>query len=208
MTTQNVKLTNHARDQIIQNALHGAFEKERKANKARLTKLADKCYRSTVSVATEKAARQAPDDFLYLCNVISRIYFRDAELRRNMDTAYDVELSRAVPFPGRHTTLTIESKELHAEYVEIMRVERELDQKHNDLAESLKRTVYSTSSLKKLIEMWPEVENFLPASVTAPKPMLPALPVGDLNNALRAAGVKVGVIVTPKATGGLVAVAA
>jgi hypothetical protein len=56
--------------------------------------------------------------------------------------------------------------------------------------------------------MWPEVEGFLPESLSAPKPQLPALPVGDLNNALRAAGITVGVIVKPKATGGLVAVAA
>jgi hypothetical protein len=76
------------------------------------------------------------------------------------------------------------------------------------LRDSIKRTVYSTSSLNKLITIWPEVVGFLPAHLSAPKPMLPALPVADLNAALKAAGIKVGAIIAPKKTGGLVAVAA
>jgi hypothetical protein len=204
--TQNVKLTNHIRDQIIDNALKGAFEKEQKANKARLTKFADKCYRMVVSAAQEKAARQAPDEFLNLCNV-ARLNLKDDQGYSKF-TAWNVDLSRVVPFPSGSTTLTIKSNAIAEEYRAIDAESDALTEKRKQLKESLKRTVYSTSSLKKLTEMWPEVEGFLPESLSAPKPMLPALPVGDLNAALKAAGVKVGVIVAPKATGGLVAVAA
>lgn len=43
------------------------------------------------------------------------------------------------------------------------------------LTSSAKRMVYSTTSLKKPIDVWPEVEGFLAPNLTAPKPMLPAL---------------------------------
>jgi hypothetical protein len=203
----NIKLSNHVRDQIIQKAMNGAFEKDEKALKANLVKFADKCYRMTVSAAQEKAARQAPDDFLNLCNVASRVYVRDdkGDLKFN---EWSMDLSRTVPFPNGVTAITVKSDAMVEEFRALDAARTALTEKRAQLKESLKRTVYSTSSLRKLIEMWPEVEGFLPGSLSAPKPQLPALPVGDLNNALRAAGITVGVIVKPKATGGLVAVAA
>jgi hypothetical protein len=191
--TTNIKLNNHSRDQIVSNAMHDAFAKESKAHEARLTKLADKCYRSIVSVAQEKAARQAPESFLFMCNE-ARLCFTDPETGYSRDSVWSVALSRTVPFPSNNNTLTINSNELHAEYRAIMEEKKDIDNKRQELKHSLKRTVYSTTSLKKLIEMWPEVETFLPANLTAPKPMLPALPVGDLNAALKAAGVKIGVV--------------
>jgi hypothetical protein len=205
--TTNVKLSNHARDRIIENALRGAFDKETQAHKKRMVKLADQCYRFVVTAAQEKQARLAPDDFLNLSNV-TKIYFKDPVTGYNRDTVYETDLSRAVPFPGRGNYLNVNDDALHAEYRAIMEAKSNLDNKLGELKTSLKRTVYSTTSLKKLIEMWPEVEAFLPADLTAPKAMLPALPVGDLNAALRNAGIKVGVIKPAKATGGLVLVAA
>ncbi|MDP9155338.1 MAG: Nmad5 family putative nucleotide modification protein [Pseudomonadota bacterium] len=204
---KNVKLSNYVRDQIVTNATRGAFEKELLAHKKRLVKLADQCYRFVVSAAQEKQARLAPDDFLNLSNV-TRIYFKDPVTGHNRDTMYDVDLSRAVPFPHGGKYLHVNDDALHAEYRTITEAGADLDKKIEELHTSVKRTVYSTTSLNKLIEMWPEVEAFLPAELTAPKAMLPALPVGDLNAALRNAGIKVGVIKPAKATGGLVLVAA
>jgi hypothetical protein len=205
--TTNVKLTNHIRDQIINNAMKGAFEKDEKALKSSLVKFADKCYRMNVSAAQEKAARQAPDEFLTLCNVASRILVKNDEGHTKF-TEWSMDLSRTVPFPGNGTMIAVKSDAMVEEFRAIDAARTALSEKRYELRESLKRTVYSTGSLKKLLEMWPEVEGFLPDSLSAPKPQLPALPVGDLNDALRAAGVKIGVIVKPKATGGLVAVAA
>jgi hypothetical protein len=204
--TTNVKLINHSRDQIVSNAMKGAFEKEYAANKKRMSEHAMRCYRSLVTPAQEKKARQAPDEFLCLSNVARIDYYVSDTKWDGCET--DLDLGRVVPFPARSACLTIRDPKLLAERDAINQEKRSIDNKREELKTSLRRTVYSTSSLKKLIEMWPEVENFLPEYLTAPKPMLPALPVGDLNNALRAAGVKVGVIVKPKATGGLVAVAA
>jgi hypothetical protein len=194
------------RDKITENAMKGAFEKEFQQHKKRLVKLADKCYRFVVSPAQEKAARLAPDEFLNLSNVC-HITFKDPKTGYYRDSLSSMDLSRVVPFPGRSSSLTIDNDALHAEYREIMEDKVVLDNKVGDLKASLKRTVYSTTSLNKLIDMWPEVEGFLPAEVTAPKPMLPALPVGDLNAALKAAGIKVGVIKSAPVSGGLVAVA-
>jgi hypothetical protein len=205
--SNNVKLSNYSRDKIISNAMNGAFEKEFLAIKKRITKLSDKCYRFVVSAAQEKAARQAPEEFLHLTNV-ARITFIDPVTNYSRDRMYDADLSRAVPFPGQNNNLSIKDDALHAEYREIMEDKKDLDNKFGELRTSLHRTVYSTASLNKLIEMWPEVEGFLPDDLTAPKAMLPALPVADLNAALKEAGIKVGVIVAAKATGGLVAVAA
>jgi hypothetical protein len=205
----NAKLSNHIRDQIVSNALRGAFEKEHADIKKRLAKLAMDCYRSVVPAAKEKAARLAPEEFLSLTNSLT-LRFYDNDTKRHLASERSVEVAKPLPFFSRESLgyVSVYDRDLYLAFRALEEDRAALNKKHDELEESIRRTVYSTNSLKKLIEMWPEVEGFLPPDLTAPKPMLPALPVGDLNAALKAAGVKVGVIVTPKATGGLVAVAA
>jgi hypothetical protein len=207
--SNNVKLSNYVRDQIIANAMKGAFEEEFKAVKAKLAAHAMVCYRSVISEADEKAARKAPAEFLNITNNF-RLCFREAGACRRLADEDNIEVPKAMPFRSGNSLgfISIEDPELYRIYREIDEERDALIEKRATLRDSLKRTVYSTTSLKKLIEMWPEVEGFLPADMTAPKPMLPALPVADLNAALKAAGIKVGAIIAPKTTGGLVAVAA
>jgi hypothetical protein len=202
----NVKLINHSRDQIIQNAMKGAFQKEFAANKKRMEAHAMRCYRSLVSPALEKKARQAPDEFLCLSNVARIDYYVNETKWDGCET--DLDLGRVVPFPARSACIAIRDPKLVAERHAINEEKSQIESKLRELETSIRRTVYSTSSLNKLIEMWPEVEGFLPDYLGKPKAQLPVLPVADLNAALKAAGVPVGVIVKPKATGGLVAVAA
>jgi len=207
--SNSVKLSNDSRDQIIKNAMHGAFEADFKAINKRLSELAMKCYRTVVLEEDEKKARKAPAEFLSLTNSVS-LQFHDPETHRRVSTESNIEIPKSMPFRSNSSCghVKVEDSALYAAYKQIDADRCTLHEKRGALRDSIKRTVYSTTSLKKLIEMWPEVEGFLPADMTAPKPQLPALPVADLNEALKAAGIKVGVIVKPKATGGLVAVAA
>jgi hypothetical protein len=193
--TKNVKLTNHARDQIISNALRGAFEKEYADIKKRLAKIAMDCYRSVVPAAKEKAARQAPEEFLSLTNSLT-LRFYDVDTKSHLKTERSVEVAKPLPFFSRESLgyLSVYDRDVYLAYRTLDDERAALDKKRGELAESIRLTVYATSSLNKLIEMWPEVEGFLPSDLTAPKPMLPALPVDDLNAALRDAGIKVGVI--------------
>lgn len=207
--SSGVKLTNYSRDQIIANAMNGAFDAEFKAINKRMSELAMKCYRKVVSEEDEKKARKAPVEFLSLTNSVN-LHFFDPDTHRRIGTENSIEIAKVMPFHTRSACgyVNVEDRDLYIEFQAINSDREALYEKKRNLKDSIRRTVYSTTSLKKLIEMWPEVEGFLPASMTAPKPQLPALPVADLNAALKAAGIKVGVIVAAKATGGLVAVAA
>ncbi|WP_371027823.1 Nmad5 family putative nucleotide modification protein [Paraburkholderia sp. RCC_158] len=190
--------------------MHGAFDADFKAIKAKLAAHAMVCYRSVVSEAEEKAARKAPAEFLNLTNNFRLCFREQGSSRRRLADEHNIEVKRAMPFRSATTTgfISIEDPELYRIYREIVEERDAVNEKKYALRDSIKRTVYSTTSLRKLIEMWPEVEGFLPANMTAPKPQLPALPVADLNAALKDAGVKVGVIVPAKKTGGLALVAA
>ncbi|MGN8188598.1 Nmad5 family putative nucleotide modification protein [Burkholderia sp. 22088] len=204
----NVKLSNHVRDQIISNAMKGAFEKEKKAVAKQLQDLAMACYRSQVSAEEEAAARRAPEEFLTLSNTIT-LAFRDENGSR---TAYysSVDLPKIVPFKrGGGTYLTISDKKLNAKKDAYEKAHAELEEKFDELRNSIRGMVYSATTVKKLLDIWPESVNFLPANLEKPAPALPAVIATDLNNALKKAGVRVGVIkraAQPK--GGLVAVAA
>jgi Nucleotide modification associated domain 5 len=207
--SNSIKLSNYIRDQIISNAMNNAFEAEYKAITKKLAAHAMDCYRSVIGEAEEKAARKAPVEFLNMTNAF-KIDYRDSDTGRHLCREYDIEVPKAVPFRGNVSAgyLSIKDQTLYLAY-KVIEAERDaVNEKKTELRDSIRRTVYSTTSLKKLIEVWPEVESFLPASLVAPKPMLPALPVAELNAALKAAGVKVGAIIAPKTKGGLVAVSA
>ncbi|KVH64452.1 hypothetical protein WS89_03990 [Burkholderia sp. MSMB1072] len=204
----NVKLSNHVRDQIIANAMKGAFEKEKKAVAKQLQDLAMACYRSQVSEEEETAARRAPVEFLTMSNAVT-LNFRDENGSR---IAYysNVDLPKIVPFKrGGGTFLNISNKSLVAKRDAYQRAHDELEAKFDELRTSIRGMVYSATTVKKLLDIWPESVNFLPHNLEKPAPALPAVIATDLNNALKKAGVKVGVIkraAQPK--GGLVAVAA
>jgi hypothetical protein len=207
--TSNVKLSNFVRDRIIKTAMEGAFEKEFAVISKKIVAHAMDCYRSHVSVEDEKAARKAPADFLLITNNMKIDYY-DPDTGRHLDSEYNVEVPKAVPFRSRQSAgyLNIKDRNLYLAHKALSDERAALIDKRDELRNSIRQTVYSTGSLKKLIEMWPEVETFLPADLTPPKPQLPALPVADLNAALKAAGIKVGVIKSAPVSGGLVAVAA
>lgn len=207
--SNTVKLSNHVRDLIIVNAMKGAFDKEFAVIRKKLVAHAMDCYRSVVSVEDEKAARKAPADFLSLTNNFKIDYYHP-NTGRHLDSEYNIEVPKAMPFRSKGSMgyVSVKDNALYVAYKAIADERYALTEKVSQLKASIKQTVYSTSSLKKLIEMWPEVEGFLPADLSLPKPQLPAMPVADLNAALKEAGIKVGVIVAPKTTGGLALVAA
>jgi Nucleotide modification associated domain 5 len=133
---------------------------------------------------------------------------RHAEAKRLLSHENNVEVAKPMPFRSRSGLeyLSIYDRDLYLIFKAIEDERTALQEKHNTLRESIKRTVYSTSLFDKLIEMWAEVESFLPASLCAPKPMLPALSVADLNAALRDARIKVGLIKAAKPAPALVIV--
>ncbi|HDR9086295.1 TPA: hypothetical protein QDB10_002186 [Burkholderia vietnamiensis] len=199
----NVKLSNHVRDQIIANAMKGAFEKEKKALAKQLQELALACYRSQVSEEEEAAARRAPAEFLTMSNAIT-LTFRDENGSRSAYYA-NVDLPKIVPHKHGSCYLTITDKKLNAKKDAHEAIESKVD----ELMQSIRGMVYSASTVKKLLNIWPECEAFLPASLEKPAPALPAVVASDLNAALKNAGVKVGVIMkAARPKGGLVAAAA
>lgn len=210
--TTNVKLSNIARDKIIGRAMANAFADEHKALKKRLALLGMRCYRTHVSAAQEKIARQSPEEWLSLTNTLKLEFYHEPTVEKpngwHLTTEKNVEIDKAVPFRGTETLgyVHVVNDGLYADYVAIRDARADIKKRTDELREKIRQLVYSTSSLKKLIELWPEVEGFLPTDLTAPKTYLPATLATDINAELKSAGIKF--VAPQKATGGLVAVAA
>jgi hypothetical protein len=211
--TSPVRLSNHARDCIIGSAMKGAFDAEEKANLKKLSVLAMKCYRKQTTAAQEKVARQTSTEWLMLTNSLTLRFYRVKEdgLRGSyIEQEAGIQVDSPVPFRGEETRghVNVVDNALYQQFEAIDAVRDAISEKRDQLRDQIRQLVYSTGSVKKLIEMWPEVEAFLPADLTAPKSYLPATLSSDINATLREAGIKVGAIAAPKQSGGLVLVAA
>jgi hypothetical protein len=204
--SNNVKLSNFARDTIVKSAIADAFKSESLAVKKRMSAFAMRCYRANVSAAQEAKARLAPEEFLNLTNSFSLNVYKGT---RCLYEERNVEVAKAMPFHARVTTgyVKVSDDALYDEYTMIVAERDAIKENISELKGKVRQMVYSTTSLNKLIELWPEVIAFLPADLTAPKSYLPATLAPDINSALKKAGIKVALPKKVVSTG-LVLVAA
>lgn len=214
--TTTVRLSNDIKDQIIHRAMTDAFAEGLKDVSKKMGVLATKAYRANYATAAqEKASALAPEEWIARTNSIRIDFYRvknaDGSNGGHLTSESNIQVAKALPFRARDTLghIAVRDDDVYAHYRELVAQRTEIKATIEKLRGNIKQIVYSAGTIKKLIELWPEVTPFIPAAAYALKPQLPATLASEINSTLRAAGIKVGGSnPAPKQSGGLVLVAA
>ena len=80
--------------------------------------------------------------------------------------------------PGEELAIPVDHKLCH-DFDELDRIEDEINNLKQDIIANARAVVCSVSTVKKLLEIWPEAKELLPKQEQ--KTVLPALPIGEIN---------------------------
>jgi hypothetical protein len=83
--------------------------------------------------------------------------------------------------PARDICLLAADDSLTIEFHKLDDEKRGLEQRHEEVKVNVYAALNSVSTVKRLLEVWPESKELLPDDLDAAKAALPALKVGDLN---------------------------
>lgn len=182
-TMASPKLTTSIRDKIIHNALKNAFAAEKAAIASDKTAFAKMVYDHVIPVEHQEILSKVPVCYL---NRGSSVSFR---LRAPGASAYTrVNVSMGEERPQSHelfyNNIHIEDAAIDAAWSAIYERERQVENATSELREKISQVVWSVSTVKRLLEVWPEGKEFIPASATATAATLPAVVVTGLNEML------------------------
>jgi len=195
-----MKLTNAIRDVIVHNAVaksglndvRDAIVKQRAewANKVRLEaiggveeerKLVDinKKHEALVNSVPEglrmsgrNPARTTNEIWVNVAGITFSAYFHGGLGYSGYEQVYRIS-------PSSHTLLA--DNPLVAEFHEIHNKQAEYDDKLSTLINSVRAAVQKVTTVKKLLEVWPEAKELIPEEVEKQVKQLPAIKTEDLN---------------------------
>ena len=177
-----VHLSNYIKEAIIARLLKHAFEEREKALKAEEYGIGNSVYKDVYSAAVRRKMDDMPKGFLpedddlkvqFEGNGFTHIHFGE---RRRIAASH--EHNAAKVYDSEHP--------LTERYRDWKERESQLKNEKQTTKSNARAVLNSVSTLKKLIEVWPEVEQFVEdfkPSATG-KAQLPALPLKDLNRFL------------------------
>lgn len=188
------RLTNDIRDQITRDLINHRFQGEYSALCRATAELAERCYAEKFAKIADKMER-LPGGWLpksegILCAFGGRLqslYFNG----RSFSAAWSAGLSAGAPvqklFPYESVSnvcLSLEATHpLSEEFDRLDGVASDLRQRVVTARGSAAAALQSVSTVKRLVEVWPEVEPFTIRHV-AQRPQLPSVNVDTLNAAL------------------------
>lgn len=192
----SVRLNELLRSDIRRRALQGAFTGEQATLVAKQAAFALKLYRAFVPEDVEQAANKAPQDFVQRSDEIRATVTnqKSDDFRRHLYARFTLEKERPIParMAYNHDFGTVDNLSLFNELEALNEEYRVISTKLEDLRHKVRNVINSVTTVQRLREVWPEVEQFLPreAFEAAPTKGVPALLVKDLTEQLAAAGVE------------------
>lgn len=172
-----VRLTNYIREQVLNAVLKHAFEAREKALEAEKFALGDAVYNDIYPEPLRKQMAALPDGFLptdgdvkvqFEGQRFTRVYFGE---RRRIAKSHEYNAARV--YDAKHP--------LTARYDAWKKAQDDLDAEKSKAKSSAEAVLNSVTTVKKLIEVWPEVEQFArPFAVESPSRAI-ALPIRELN---------------------------
>lgn len=188
------RMTNYIASKIIAKAVEKAgFTAERNALAEEKYKLAEDFRVASIggpeeATRIEKLIAQVEKQMTQLPEGICsdrKVGRRDYEmyrmnlggLRVNMHFSDSTEDKRICPsgavFEGDHP--------LVSRFHELHNKESEIDSREESLRQQIKAVIKSCTTVKKLLDVWPEAKELLPQQLEESRPQLPAVPVAELN---------------------------
>jgi len=179
------KLTNSVRDKIVQNALKNAFAVELEALDADKVAFAKMVYDHIVPREHQEVLAKVPKEYLnrsYTITIKLRAPGSDTPAYTRVSVSMGEE--RPQPHDLFYNNCSIEDATLYAVWSKINERGDRIHNARAKLREKITQVVQSVSTVKRLLEVWPEGKEFIPAIALAPAASLPAVVVGDLNDML------------------------
>lgn len=172
-----VRLSNYIREQVLNAVLKHAFEAREKALEAEKFALGDAVYNDIYPEPLRKQMAALPDGFLPTDGGVkvqfdgqrfTHVYFGE---RRRIAKSHEYNAARV--YDAKHP--------LTARYDAWKKAQDDLDAEKSKAKSSAEAVLNSVTTVKKLIEVWPEVEQFArPFAVESPSRAI-ALPIRELN---------------------------
>lgn len=180
--SKTVRLTKHIKDRIRRRLIVHAFEEREKANAAGFHQLADAVYHDLYPEALLKQMNAMPGGFLPEDTDVS-VCFEQVE--RFARLWYSNRRRVAQKHTSNAAKVYEENHEFSKWYAKLDAEKKKIKEERRGAEQSAMAVMDNVTTLKRLIEVWPEVEPFArDFLVSAQSGTLPALPIGDLNKRL------------------------
>lgn len=191
------RMTNYLRDEIVKNALakttldaeEDALRQERYVlaeefriaslggpeEAARIEQLAKKIEKELQTLPKGLCTNDAPfrrDYEMYRLNL--------GGLRENMRYSASNDDKRISPSDA----VFLGDDPLVLKFHELLNRETDLDKRCRDLKAKIRAVLNSCTTVKKLLDVWPEAKELLPEQLEEARPQLPAVQTADLNAAI------------------------
>lgn len=181
--SKSVRLSKHIKERLKVRLLDNAFKPKMDANRAAFRALGDDIYNDLYPEKVRKQMEAMPDGFLPTDSDVS-VSFEQVD--RYTRAYWNGQRRIASKHHNRHAAKVYEEKHDFTQRYAKLKEEREaLRNQRAEAERSATAVMDNVTTLKKLIEVWPEVEPFArDFLVSAQSGTLPALPIGDLNKRL------------------------
>lgn len=172
------RLTNWDRDAILKRALEAGFDKQAQALAKRENAIAVRCYNNIFSADDRKKIAALPDGWLPT----------DASPSFNVGGLH-IEFKMIeplrIPHKLRNERLgSIKDRDLIDAVNQLLADKKDHDERRSAAKASAKAILYSVTTAKKLIEVWPQAKPFLQGIGVAAALHVPATQIIELNKML------------------------
>lgn len=187
-----MKLTNWHREQIVKAASHAAFAKRQAEHNAALRKIGDKAYIKLFSPKLRKQMEELGDMFVSKSDTCKFSFFADASTEDR--TRHYFLFTKPVPVPralfdyyyGVEVPVDAIKPLIELESAEMLNGKK-LKEERGEFEKQVKGLLSTVTTVAKLMEVWPECRDLMPATFWKDEPkLLPAINTAHLNEMILA----------------------
>lgn len=187
------KLNKTIKNQIQEALIKHTFNKKLVKIADKKAKFALKVYNDVYPKKHREIMETCPEGWLKkqdsmavsFCNSFTHLYFNGSESHYNCHNRVLKGRDRVfflVPGSGYNAKKAYDGEhKLSVEHAKLMLEEDELHKELHEASGKAEAVIGSVTTIKKLISVWPEIEEFIPESSKREATNLPAFPIEDLN---------------------------
>lgn len=182
--TKSIRLTNIMREEIVRSVLDHRFKAEEEAIADAFTALADETYAALLTKNDRAVIDSVPAGFLREVKSLfvyyggmrhSARFSSEVRIPYFLDDDYSNDSGRR-SFPGNHP--------LTAKFTRLTQAKERLRKSRSEAKLKAETVLAGVTTTAALIQVWPEIEPFIPEPTVGTGKNLPAVPMKDLNCAL------------------------
>jgi len=178
------RLSNTSRDALIRSILNHRFDGDRK----KLEKLHEETDQAIIKHMVKDLTKQEQKDYSHYVekNWFDKSKSAKLQFRPGSFVEHQFKLYRQLPKPLNRVHIVEEGDPLFSLYPIYADQKDALEAEEKEAKTATKQVVYSCSSVKRLIEVWPEAERFvIGLGLHKKQAALPAVQIDKVNSLLK-----------------------